>query len=93
MNREQRINLNAGQYAIGHCEIGKTYDWEDVHKMLCDAYIEGQTRGIEVTADKVYEFIKKNFKNDYQGKGEPVVSTDYSFIENIIEDLTKTIDE
>ena len=80
MTREERTEFNAGQYAIGHYEFGKTYDWKAVHKMLCDAYIEGQTRGIEVTADKVYEFIRKNLKNE-------------SYIENIINDLKKELKE
>ena len=43
--------------------------------------------------DKACDFIRKNFKNDYQGKGEPVVRTDYSFVESIIEDLTKYMEE
>lgn len=43
--------------------------------------------------DKACDFIRKNFKNDYQGKGEPVVRTDYSFVESIIEDLTKAMEE
>ena len=43
--------------------------------------------------DKACDFIRKNFKNDYQGKGEPVVRTYYSFVESIIEDLTKAMEE
>ena len=43
--------------------------------------------------DKACDFIRKNFKNDYQGKGEPVVRTDYSFVESIIEDLTKYMED
>ena len=43
--------------------------------------------------NKACDFIRKNFKNDYQGKGEPVVRTDYSFVESIIEDLTKAMEE
>ena len=41
MNKESKLNLNASDYAISHCESGKTYNGLEVHKMLCDAYIAG----------------------------------------------------
>ena len=41
MNKESILNLNAGDYAISHCDSDKTYTGLEVHKMLCDAYIAG----------------------------------------------------
>ena len=41
MNKESKINLNASDYAISHCDSDKTYNGLEVHKMLCDAYIAG----------------------------------------------------
>lgn len=41
MNKESKLNLNAGDYAISHCDSDKTYNGLEVHKMLCDAYIAG----------------------------------------------------
>ena len=38
MNKESKLNLNAGNYAIRHCVIDQTYNGREVHKMLCDAY-------------------------------------------------------
>jgi hypothetical protein len=41
MNKESKINLNASNYAISHCDSDKTYNGLEVHKMLYDAYIAG----------------------------------------------------
>lgn len=41
MKKESKLNLNAGDYAISHCDSDKTYNGLEVHKMLCDAYIAG----------------------------------------------------
>ena len=41
MNKESKININASNYAISHCDSDKTYNGLEVHKMLCDAYIAG----------------------------------------------------
>lgn len=41
MNKESKLNLNASNYAISHCDSGKTYNGLEVHKMICDAYIAG----------------------------------------------------
>ena len=49
MNKESKLNMNAGDYAIRHCVINQTYIGLEVHKMLCDAYIAGNNDTLEIT--------------------------------------------
>ena len=51
MNKESKLNLNAGDYTISHCDSDKTYNGLEVHKMLCDAYIAGSN---ETFDDEAY---------------------------------------
>ena len=41
MKREEKLELNASNYAINHYDINRVYTGLEVHKMLCDAYIVG----------------------------------------------------
>ena len=41
MKREEKLELNASDYAINHYESNRTYTSLEVHKMLCDAYMAG----------------------------------------------------
>lgn len=47
MKQEDKLNLNAGEYAIRHCVLDQTYNGFDVHKMLCDAYIAGNNDNLD----------------------------------------------
>ena len=53
MNKESKLNLNAGDYAIRHCVIDQTYDGLEVHKMLCDAYIAGNNDTLEDDDERI----------------------------------------
>lgn len=59
MNKESKLNLNAGDYAISHCDSNKTYNGLELHKMLCDAYIAGNND----TLDDKDEEIRKALIN------------------------------
>ena len=59
MNKESKLNLNASDYAISHCDSDKTYKGPEVHKMLCDAYIAGNND----TLDDKDEEIRKALIN------------------------------
>lgn len=52
MNKESKLNLNAGNYAIHHCIIDQTYNGLEVHKMLCDAYIAGNNDTLDDDKDE-----------------------------------------
>ena len=60
MNKESKLNLNAGDYAISHCDSDKTYNGLEVHKMLCDAYIAGNNDTLDDDKD---EKIKNSLIN------------------------------
>ena len=53
MNKESKLNLNAGDYAISHCDSNKTYNGLEVHKMLCDAYIAGNNDTLEDDDERI----------------------------------------
>lgn len=53
MNKESKLNLNAGDYAISHCDSDKTYTGLEVHKMLCDAYIAGSNDTLEDDDERI----------------------------------------
>ena len=53
MNKESKLNLNAGDYAISHCDSDKTYNGLEVHKMLCDAYIAGNNDTLDDEDEKI----------------------------------------
>lgn len=53
MNKESKLNLNAGDYAISHCDSDKTYNGLEVHKMLCDAYIAGNNDTLEDDDERI----------------------------------------
>lgn len=53
MNKESKLNLNAGDYAISHCDSDKTYNGLEVHKMLCDAYIAGSNDTLEDDDERI----------------------------------------
>lgn len=59
MNKEDKLNLNAGEYAIRHCDLGKLYNGLEVHTMLCDAYIAGNNDTLEDDDER----IKNNLIN------------------------------
>ena len=59
MNKDSKLNLNASDYAISHCDSDKTYNGLEVHKMLCDAYIAGNND----TLDDKDEEIRKALIN------------------------------
>lgn len=95
MNKEELAKQYAyktvakkGQYIDCDFDVRKeltAFDGYDIEQ----AYEDGFNKAIEL----VCNFIRKNFKNDYKGKGEPIISTYYSFVESIIEDLTKYVEE
>ena len=60
MNNEDKLNLNAGDYAIRHCVIDQTYNGLEVRKMLCDAYIAGNNDTLNDDKD---EKIKNSLIN------------------------------
>ena len=65
MNKESILNLNAGDYAISHCDSDKTYTGLEVHKMLCDAYIAGNNNErLRKAEGKGYEAYPVSF---YEG--------------------------
>ena len=41
MKREEKLELNASDYDINHCDTNRVYTGLEVHKMLCDAYVAG----------------------------------------------------
>jgi len=53
MDEESKLNLNAGDYAISHCDSDKTYNGLEVHKMLCDAYIAGNNDTLEDDDERI----------------------------------------
>ena len=53
MNKESKLNLNAGNYAIHHCILDQTYNGLEVHKMLCDAYIAGNNDTLEDNDERI----------------------------------------
>ena len=53
MTQEDKLNLNAGDYAISHCDSDKTYNGLEVHKMLCDAYIAGNNDTLEDDDERI----------------------------------------
>ena len=53
MKKEFELNLNAGDYAISHCDSDKTYNGLEVHKMLCDAYIAGNNDTLEDDDERI----------------------------------------
>lgn len=59
MNKESKLNLNASDYAISHCDSNKTYNGLEVHKMLYDSYIAGNND----TLDDKDEEIRKALIN------------------------------
>ena len=59
MTKKSKLNLNASDYAISHCDSNKTYNGLEVHKMLCDAYIAGNND----TLDDKDEEIRKALIN------------------------------
>ena len=59
MNKESKLNLDAGDYAIRHCILDQTYNGLDVHKMLCDAYIAGNNDTLEDDDERIRKGIFK----------------------------------
>lgn len=59
MNKESKLNLDAGDYAIRHCIIDQTYNGLEVHKMLCDAYIAGNNDTLEDDDERIRKGIFK----------------------------------
>ena len=47
MTKEEKLELNASDYAISHYESDKTYTSLEVHKMLCAAYVAGNNEKID----------------------------------------------
>lgn len=47
MEKEDVLQLAAGDYAISHYEQDKVYSALEVHKMLADAFIAGHNSSIE----------------------------------------------
>jgi len=47
MSKESKLNMNASDYAISHCNSDKTYNGLEVRKMLCDAYIAGNNNALD----------------------------------------------
>lgn len=81
MNKESKINLNASDYAISHCNSDKTYNGLEVHKMLCDAYIAGNL-------DDKDEKIRKALINVFATHKDYEIFFGVS-VENIIDWLEK----
>ena len=69
MNKEEKLNLNAGDYAIRHCVIDQTYNGLEVHKMLCDAYIAGNNDTLDDEDERIRNEIINYFK--CQTRDEP----------------------
>ena len=47
MKREEKLELNASDYAISHCDTNRVYTGLEVHKMLCDAYVAGNNEKLD----------------------------------------------
>lgn len=41
MSKEEKLELAAGDYAISHRDVEKTYTSIEVHSMLAKAFIDG----------------------------------------------------
>ena len=67
MIKEDKLNLNAGDYAIRHCIIDHTYNGFEVHKMLCDAYIAGNNDNLDDVSEdeKIRKALIRNFTNQH----------------------------
>ena len=67
MIKEDKLNLNAGNYAICHCIIDHTYNGLEVHKMLCDAYIAGNNDNLDDVSEdeKIRKALIRNFTNQH----------------------------
>lgn len=63
MNKESKLNLDAGDYAIRHCIIDQTYNGLEVHKMLCDAYIAGNNDTLEDDDERIRKELLEYCKN------------------------------
>ncbi len=68
MNKESKLNLNAGNYAIHHCILDQTYNGLEVHKMLCDAYIAGNNDTLEDEDERIRKALINVFAThkDYE---------------------------
>lgn len=68
MNKESKLNMNASDYAISHCDSDKTYNGLEVHKMLCDAYIAGNNNALDDKDEKIRKSLINVFAThkDYE---------------------------
>jgi len=57
MDEESKLNLNAGDYAISHCDSDKTYNGLEVHRMLCDAYIAGNNDTLDDEEERIRHYL------------------------------------